>query len=59
MKEEFKSEKDRILKQFIASNPTGMIEQDAEDVEMELEYMIEEGIDLSKITVRDMWERLF
>jgi len=58
MKEEFKSEKDRILKQFIASN-TGMLDSDAEDVEMELEYMIEEGIDLSKITVRDLWERLF
>lgn len=55
----FKSEKDRLLTQFLASKPLGMDDAygDLEDVEMELDFMIEEGIDLKEITVRDVLKR--
>jgi len=58
--EGFKSEKDRLLKQFMASKPTGMANasEDLETVEMELDFMVEEGIDLKEVTVRDVWARL-
>ena len=57
--EGFKSEKDRLLKQFLASKPTGMGDAygDLEDVELELDFMVEEGIDLKNITVRDVLKR--
>jgi hypothetical protein len=57
--EGFKSEKERLLKQFLASKPLGMKDAygDLEDVELELDYMIEEGIDLKEITVRDLLKR--
>jgi len=54
----FKVEKERLLQQFEDSQPMGMDSHDLEDVEKELDFMIEEGIDLSKISVRDLLERL-
>jgi hypothetical protein len=57
----FKSEKDRLLKQILDSKPMGEDNYlvDIETIELELEYMVEEGIDLRKVTVRDVMGRLF
>jgi len=55
----FETEKERILQQFIDNRPLGMnIHEDLEDVEAELNVMELEGIDLSKVTVRDILKRL-
>jgi len=55
----FETEKERILQQFIDNRPLGMnIHEDLEDVESELNVMEIEGIDLRKVTVRDILKRL-
>jgi len=51
----FTNHKERLLRQFIDSNPS---DEDVEDVKSELTLMELEGIDLSTITVRDILKRL-
>ena len=52
----FESDKDRILQQFIHNQPMGN-QMHVEEVEMELDFMVEEGVDLAKITLRDVLNR--
>ena len=55
----FETEKERLMQQFIDGRPLGMnIHEDLEDVESELTVMELEGIDLKKITVRDVLKRM-
>lgn len=55
----FETEKERLMQQFIDNRPLGMnIHEDLEDVESELNVMEIEGIDLRKVTVRDILKRL-
>ena len=55
----FETEKERLMQQFIDGRPLGMnIQEDLEDVESELTVMELEGIDLKKITVRDVLKRM-
>lgn len=55
----FETEKERLMQQFIDGRPLGMnIQEDLEDVESELTVMELEGLDLKKITVRDVLKRM-
>ncbi len=53
------SPKERLLRQFIENMPRGKInKEDLEDIQSELDFMEKEGINLNKVTLRDILKRL-